>query len=158
MDKKEIQRAKAVLCMEYLARQINDEDILEGWLINGVADGDIPYGSINIEDVDEYYIDPDNFKRIALCFMRRMRYAYEDGGLWCGDVLCDKNNNERYVVYKAKQEIAKAGVISSMCKTEEIKEVIRYIYKNREMTEEEVQKLLEWAGADEYVTVKDIVE
>ena len=88
-----IERAKMVLAMEFIARQINDEDVLDGWLMCGVADGDIPYGSIDIADVDEYYLDDDTFDDLMSCFLRRMKGAYESGGLYCDNVVCkDKND------------------------------------------------------------------
>ncbi len=90
MDKKEIQRAKAILAMEYLARQLNNEDVFECWLMGGVADGDIPYGSFDISDVDKYYVEPENFKYIANCFMRLMVNSYGNGGIYCGGVVADK--------------------------------------------------------------------
>ena len=93
MDKNEIRRAKAILAMEYLARQMNNEDIFERWLMGGVADGDIPYGSFDIENVDSYYIKPENFKDIACCFMRMMITSYGNGGLYCGSVVADKESD-----------------------------------------------------------------
>ena len=37
------ERIKMIKAMEYIARQINDEDVLGRWLVCGVADGDIDY-------------------------------------------------------------------------------------------------------------------
>ena len=88
-----IERAKMVLAMEFIARQINDEDVFDGWLMCGVADGEIPYGSIDIENVDEYYLKDDTFKDLMSCFLRRMKGAYNSGGLYCDNVVCkDKND------------------------------------------------------------------
>lgn len=88
-----IERAKMVLAMEFIARQINDEDVFDGWLMCGVADGDIPYGSIDITDVDEYYLNDNTFNDLMSCFLRRMKGAYESGGLYCDNVVCkDKND------------------------------------------------------------------
>lgn len=82
--------------MEYIARQINDEDVFDGWLLCGVADGDIPYGSIDIENVDEAYLNDDNFEELMSCFLRRMKGAYESGGLYCDGIVCkDKNNYQK---------------------------------------------------------------
>ena len=36
-----LERAKMVKAMEFIARQINDENVFEGWLMEGVADEDI---------------------------------------------------------------------------------------------------------------------
>ena len=87
------ERAKMVLAMEFIARQINDEDVLDRWLMCGVADGDIPYGSMDIADVDEDYLDDSTFEDIMSCFLRCMKGAYNSGGLYCDDIVCkDKND------------------------------------------------------------------
>lgn len=80
------ERKKMVAAMEYIARQINDEDVFMTWLSVGVADGDIPYGDLSTDNVDEYYIDDDTFKEVMGCFLRRMVGAYKSGGLYCGGV------------------------------------------------------------------------
>ena len=87
------ERAKMVLAMEFIARQINDEDVLDRWLMCGVADGDIPYGSIDVADVDEYYLKDDAVEDVMSCFLRCMKGAYNSGGLYCDNVVCkDKND------------------------------------------------------------------
>lgn len=83
----EVVRRKMVLAMEFIARQINDEDVFEGWLMGGVADGDIEYGSFNINEVDDYYLEDDNFRDLMDCFLRRMKRAYESGGLYCDNIV-----------------------------------------------------------------------
>lgn len=90
MDKRnKIRRAKMVLAMEYIARQINDEDVFEGWLMCGVADGDIPYGCMDPDKVDDWYTDDNNFKDLMSCFLRRMVGAYRSGGLYCDKIVSD---------------------------------------------------------------------
>ena len=84
-----VDRGKMVACMEYIARQINDQDVLMGWLMNGVADGDIEYGDLDYENVDEYYIGDGTFQDLMSCFLRRMVGAYESGGLYCGGVVSE---------------------------------------------------------------------
>lgn len=79
-------RAKMVLAMEFIARQINDEDVFDGWLRSGVVDGDIDYGSFDVDDVDDYYLEDDNFRDLMDCFLRRMKCAYESGGLYCDQI------------------------------------------------------------------------
>ena len=87
------ERKTMVMCMEFIARNINDEEVFEEWLTNGVADGDIIYDEIigNFEEtrdyVDEYYIEDDNFRDIMTCFLRRMKLAYLSGGLYCDGVV-----------------------------------------------------------------------
>ena len=82
-------RAKMILAMEYIARQINDENVFDGWLMGGIPDGDIPYGCMDIEKVDEWYIEDENFKDLMSCFLRRMNGAYNSGGLYCDKIVSD---------------------------------------------------------------------
>ena len=87
------ERAKMIVAMEFIARQINDEDVFDRWLMCGVADGDIPYDSMDIADVDEDYLDDSTFEDVMSCFLRCMKGAYNSGGLYCDDVVCkDKND------------------------------------------------------------------
>ena len=39
-----IERKKMVLAMEFIVRQINDEEVFANWLALGIADGDLEYG------------------------------------------------------------------------------------------------------------------
>ena len=88
MNKIEKERAKMVKAMEYICRQINDEDIFMGWLMSGVADGDIEYGDLDPNDENmEYYIEDDTFAELMGCFLRRMSRAEKSGGLYCGNVV-----------------------------------------------------------------------
>lgn len=59
MNKSE--RVKMVKAMEFIARQLNDENILNTWLTLGVADGDVNYGDLTeTDDGDlEVYFDED---------------------------------------------------------------------------------------------------
>jgi hypothetical protein len=90
MNKKE--RVKMVKCMEYIARNINDESIFDGWLMLGVADGDIVYGDLddtNDGDMD-YYIEDTNFAYLMHRFIHMMKKCDCTGGLVCDGVLSDK--------------------------------------------------------------------
>ena len=90
------ERAKMVACMEYIARQINDEDVLDMWLMCGVADSDIEYGNLDISEIDDYYLDDVNFKNLMSTFLVCMNNAFEDGGLYCGGVVSkDKSDYKR---------------------------------------------------------------
>ena len=87
------ERAKMIACMEYVARQINDENVFDSWLMCGVADGDIEYGNLNPNDVEDYYTDDKTFEEIMSCFLRCMKRAYDSGGLYCAEIVCkDKND------------------------------------------------------------------
>lgn len=73
-------RKRMVLAMEFIARHINDESIFwDVWAENGVADGDIPYGSFDTENVDDYYIEDEPYEDLCSTFRYCMKYAMEDG-------------------------------------------------------------------------------
>ena len=90
MNKQE--RIKMVKAMEYITRQINDEDIFEAWSIDGVADGDIDYGDLTEEDDGgiEYYTEDEHFADLMDSFLWCMRKAYKSGGLYCDNVASKK--------------------------------------------------------------------
>lgn len=83
------ERTKMVKAMEFIARQINDEEVFEGWLMNGVADGDIEYGNLTVDEDDDLscYLDDDSFADLMACFLRRMTAAHKSGGLYCDKVV-----------------------------------------------------------------------
>ena len=87
------ERIKMVKAMEFITRQINDEDVCEIWLISGVADGDIEYGDLTVKagDEDEFgtYIDDEDFADLMQTFLRVMREAYKSGGLYCDGVVSE---------------------------------------------------------------------
>ena len=86
-----IERIQMVKAMEFLARQINDEDILEKWLICGVADGDIDYSEIvvnpNDEEILDCYLGDEAFADLMDTFLHVMARAAADGGLYCDGVV-----------------------------------------------------------------------
>lgn len=88
MDKM-TERKKMVLAMEYIARQVNDEDVFMGWLYNGVPDGDIEYGCFDTDAVDEWDIREKNFSELMDTFLWVMSKAKKSGGLYCGGVVSD---------------------------------------------------------------------
>lgn len=98
-----IERMRMVKAMEYIARQINDEAVFEGWLSLGVADGDIEYGDLEVgllnldEDRAYWYTDDDTFKELMFHFLRKMRQAGDSGGLYC-DKVASGEVTRRYKV------------------------------------------------------------
>ena len=86
-----VERTRMIKAMEFIACQINDEDVLEPWLMAGVADGDIERGDLSDNQIDDWYLDDDNFKSIMACFLRRMKLACHDG-LYCDDILADERD------------------------------------------------------------------
>ena len=75
-------RKLMVACMEYIVRHVNYEPYLDSWLMCGVADGDIPYGSTDTVSLDlEYYAEKDNYKDLCELFLLIMSKAHKCGGL-----------------------------------------------------------------------------
>lgn len=86
-----IERIKCVKAMEFLARQINDEEIFEEWLLDGVADGDIEDGDLGVKGNDEeildYYIEDEHFADLMDTFVHIIARARKSGGLYCDGVV-----------------------------------------------------------------------
>jgi hypothetical protein len=93
------ERKKMILAMEFIARQINDENVFEGWLMCGVPDGDIKYGSFDTDQIydEDYMLSDAGFKDLMSCFLRRMSGAYRSGGLYCDGVVSDWKEEEEEV-------------------------------------------------------------
>lgn len=72
------EKANLVLAMEYMMRNCAS-DVPEGWLMCGVADGDIEYGETDAGMVDDYYLEDENFEELVECFNRQMRVLRRDG-------------------------------------------------------------------------------
>lgn len=95
-----MERVRMIKAMEYIARQINDEEVFEGWLMCGVADGDIRYGDLTYDselDDDElsyYYEDDDTFADMMELFLRKMTQARKSGGLYCDNVVSKEKKYE----------------------------------------------------------------
>lgn len=91
MNKQE--RIKMVKAMEYIARQINDEEVLMPWLQLGVADGDIYYGDLDAapsdvaDSAEDYCTRDQDFAELMALFLKCMERARESGGLYCDGVV-----------------------------------------------------------------------
>lgn len=75
MAKKNIaERTKMVEAMEYICRQLNNENHFESWLMNGVADGDIKYGDFDWGNpaAQWYAENDDNFAELMQLFLNIM--------------------------------------------------------------------------------------
>lgn len=87
------ERIKALKAMEFLARQINDENIFDFWLREGVADEDIEYGDLEVREGDaeafEDYIQDKAFRGLMKTFLWCMRDSFSSGGLYCGGVVSE---------------------------------------------------------------------
>lgn len=77
-------RAKYVKAMDLLARSINDEDILEDWLMFGVADGDIDDDTSDEEL--SYYCEDEPFEELINEFTKLMAKARKSGGLYIDEI------------------------------------------------------------------------
>lgn len=87
-------RQKMVKAMDFMVKSVNNENFVEDWLTNGVADGEIQYSDLELtDDFDEYYIEDREFKNLMSVFLKTMNRAWKDGGLYCdGVVSCDKTD------------------------------------------------------------------
>ena len=89
------ERMMAVKAMEFMARQVNDGEVFDIWLMGGVADEEIEYGDFTIhsgvetDPAYEYASDPDTFSYLMGCFLRTMSAAHKSGGLYCGGIVSD---------------------------------------------------------------------
>ena len=86
------ERIKMIKAMEFIARQINNEEIFEVWLEEGVADGDIDYADLGVDEVEDsyvldYYLKDENFSEIMGLFTRLMKHADRSGGLYCDGIV-----------------------------------------------------------------------
>ena len=78
------ERAKTVMAMERIVRCINCESYIDSWLMCGVADGDIT-DDTTVEDVVQYYdsyLEDAEFKDLMTLFLKLMRKAGTNGGLY----------------------------------------------------------------------------
>ena len=85
------ERKKMILAMEFICRHINDEYVLEGWLMCGVPDGDIEYGNFDVSQIydEDSMLEDDNFRELMECFLRRMAGASKSGGLFCDHIVTE---------------------------------------------------------------------
>lgn len=92
MNKNE--RIKMVKAMEYIARQINDEDVFYNWWVLGVADGDIDYADLSEENdgILGYYIDDKSFAELMQTFLLCMKEAWKSGGLYCDGIVSKESD------------------------------------------------------------------
>ncbi|MBQ9663675.1 MAG: hypothetical protein IJV40_11045 [Oscillospiraceae bacterium] len=86
-----IERIKMIKAMEFICRNINDEEVFYTWLTDGVADGDIEHGDLSITDDDienlEYWYEEPAFADLMDTFLHCMAKARKSGGLYCDGVV-----------------------------------------------------------------------
>lgn len=93
-----IERIKMVKAMEFICRNINDEEIVMEWLALGVADGDIEYGDLDVKGTDpeelEYYLEDTTFADLMDTFLNCMKHVCKSGGLYCDNVVSKAEKTE----------------------------------------------------------------
>lgn len=80
------ERTNVVRAMELLVRSVNNEELIEPWLMCGVADGDINDNTTD-EDLECYVDDNENFASLMGLFLRIMSRANKDGGIYVDKVV-----------------------------------------------------------------------
>lgn len=92
------ERKRVVRAMELIARQVNDEEVFNIWLCNGVADGDIDYDEDDLTQVDDYYCEDEHFADLMETFLDLMKAAKKSGGLYCDDVVSKHEGDKMNIV------------------------------------------------------------
>ena len=85
------ERKKMVVAMDYIVRSMNDEDDIIPWLSLGVPDGDINHATDweVTGYTDDYFEEDDNLAELMGLFLKLMRRANANGGLYCDGILSD---------------------------------------------------------------------
>lgn len=94
ITKDKLRRAEVVKSMETLARCINYEDLIDGWLVYGVADGDVKEGTKLDEIVEMGYCEDETFADLMTLFLKLMYKAGGNGGLYAGGVVSGTRHTE----------------------------------------------------------------
>lgn len=84
------ERATMVRAMETVMRNLNDEEVFEGWLMDGVADGDIDEKTTD-EDL-EWYCKDESFASLMDTFCWVMKnalktYPEEQAVFYCDKIV-----------------------------------------------------------------------
>lgn len=76
------ERLKMLKAMEYLMRNVDDEDVFAVWLTYGVADGDIEYGDLSVTEPEAKrlgsYLEDEAFEELEKLFRRCMAADNDD--------------------------------------------------------------------------------
>lgn len=98
-----IERLKMIKAMEFLARHINDQAVVDEWLSGGIADGDIVYGSLAITKYDldslDHYTEDENFADLMDTFLCVMSRALRSGGLYFDGVVSRRRRTKPMITF-----------------------------------------------------------
>ena len=86
------ERLQLVRAMDLIVRNLNDEEMMEAWLMCGVADGDIKEDTP--DEYLEYYAEDDTFASLMALFCRTMRWAINSP-----DLSKEEQKNGNYILY-----------------------------------------------------------
>ncbi len=78
------ERVKLLRAMETIARCVNDEDVFELWLAEGIPDGEIKENTTD-EEIEWLAEDTDSMLDIMDTFVKLMKNTYRNGGLYLFD-------------------------------------------------------------------------
>lgn len=91
MTNRERERARLVEAMDVIVSAINNEDYQSGWLMCGVADGDINYEQSQEDRLNDIvslgYTDDVSMEGLIHTFLKAVSRAKEDGGLYIDGVV-----------------------------------------------------------------------
>lgn len=97
--KQRMERAELVIAMDKLIKCINDEQVVCGWFMYGVADGDIK-SDTKAEDVLDEYLDDDTFSELMGEFItlmycaKRMNKKSDKGTLFATGIISKEEGSD----------------------------------------------------------------
>jgi len=95
--KQRMERAELVIAMDKIAKCFNDEDVYMGWLMCGVADGDIKSDTTPEEVLDDY-LDDDTFSElmgyfVSIMYCAKKRNKKSNKGTLCATGVISKGED-----------------------------------------------------------------
>lgn len=96
MDRNLMKRARLVKAMDIMIGAVNNEDLMEPWLMCGVADGDIQGDTTPEEIIEMGYCEDQTFQDLMTLFSKIMYRASGNGGLYCDGLVSET----RYIEWR----------------------------------------------------------
>lgn len=81
-----MKRQDLVRAMDLIARSLNDEELIEQWLIYGVADGDIDEDTTD-EYLEMYCSKDEDFAELIDLFTNLMKESRASGGIYFDGIV-----------------------------------------------------------------------